>query len=116
MLVTALRAAERLAKFHQEQADKVPPGGVQDHHWDMARRCLADVEDIKGHILASGVTVENQAAHVRRHDLETALKIIERHPITHGIAMAVDAVAAARVAMARDIADALAEARGDGAG
>jgi hypothetical protein len=112
LLITALHAAETLAKFHQEQADKMPPGGVQDHHHDMTRRCLADVEDIRHQVVGAGVTVEHQADAVRRRDLETALKIIERHPITHGIAMAVDAVAAARVAMARDIADALAAARG----
>jgi hypothetical protein len=78
----------------------------------MARQCLADVEDIKHQIVSAGVTVENQAGAVRRRDLEIALRIIERHPIMHGIGMAIDAVAAARVAMARDIADALAAARG----
>jgi hypothetical protein len=112
LLITALHAAETLARFHQEQADKMPPGAVQDHRQDMARRCLADIDDIRGNIFAVGATVKDQAAAVRRHDLETALKIIERHPITYGIAMDLDTVAAARVAMARDIADALLAARG----
>jgi hypothetical protein len=94
-----LRAAETLATFHREEAENVPPGAVRDHHEDMARRCLADVEDIKHQIGGAGLTVENQATALRQRDLTTALNIVERHPIMHGIGMAVDAVAAARVAM-----------------
>jgi hypothetical protein len=62
-------------------------------------------------ILAAAVTVENQVAAMRRHDLETAQRIINQHPIMHGIGMPVEDVAQARVAMARDIADALAAER-----
>jgi hypothetical protein len=48
---------------------------------------------------------------MRRHDMEAAQRIIDRHVIMHGIGMA-DDVPAARIAMARDIADALQAARG----
>jgi hypothetical protein len=41
LLINALRAAETLASFHQEQAGKMPPDAVQVHHQDMAQRCLA---------------------------------------------------------------------------
>jgi hypothetical protein len=112
LLINALRAAETLASFHQERADTMPPGAVQDHHQDMARRCLADLDDIRGNILAASVTVEHQADAVRRRDLEVAHRIIDRHPIMHGVGMPSDDVPAARTAMARDIADAFAEARG----
>jgi hypothetical protein len=54
---TALQAAETLARFHQEQAHKMPPGVVQDHHQDMARHCLADIDDIRGHLFAVVATV-----------------------------------------------------------
>jgi hypothetical protein len=112
LLITALRAAETLARFHQEQADKMPPGAVQDHHQDLARRCLADIDDIRGHLFAVGATVEHQADAVRRHDPETAQGIIDRHVIMHGVGIHADNVPAARTAMARDIADALQAARG----
>jgi hypothetical protein len=112
LLITALQAAETLARFHQEQAGKMPPGAVQDHHQDMARRCLADIDDIRGHLFAVGATVEHQNTAMRRHDMEAAQRIIDRHPIMHGIGMASDDVPAARSAMARDIADALQTARG----
>jgi hypothetical protein len=59
LLISAMQAAETLARFHQEQAGKMPPGAVQDHHQDMAQRCLADVDDIRGHLLAVGATVEH---------------------------------------------------------
>jgi hypothetical protein len=58
----------------------------------MARRSAEDVENITNAILASGVTVEHQADALRRHDLEAALKIIERHPIMHGVGMRVEDV------------------------
>jgi hypothetical protein len=48
---------------------------------------------------------------MRRRDLEAAQNIIDRHPIMHGIVMPVEDVAQARVAMAREIADALAAER-----
>jgi queuine/archaeosine tRNA-ribosyltransferase len=112
LLITALQAAETLARFHQEQADKMPPGAVQGHQQDMARRCLADIEDIKGHLFAVGATVEHQADALRRHDLETAQRIIDRHVIMHGVGIHADDAPAARTAMARDIAEALLAARG----
>jgi hypothetical protein len=42
----------------------------------------------------------------------TAQRIIDRHPIMHGVGIPVEDVAPARVAMASDIADALAAERG----
>jgi hypothetical protein len=63
-------------------------------------------------ILASGVTPEHQATVIRGRDLVTAQRIIDRHPIMHGIGMSVEEVAQARVAPASDIADALAAERG----
>ncbi len=54
-------------------------------------------------ILAAAVTVENQAAAMRRHDLETAQRIINQHPIMHGIGMPVEDVAQARVAIWHEI-------------
>jgi hypothetical protein len=112
LLITALQAAETLARFHQEQADKMPPGAVQGHHQDMAQRCLSDVEDIRGHIFAVGLTVEHQADAVWQHDMETAQRIIDRHVIMLGMGIHADNVPAARTAIARDIADALLAARG----
>ena len=67
------------------------------NHEDMAWRCEEDAEPITREIQAAGVTVENQAAAVRSHDLATAQKIIDRHPIMHGLGMAVEDVASARV-------------------
>jgi hypothetical protein len=49
---------------------------------------------------------------VRRHDLETAQRIIDRRVIMHGVGMPSDDVPAALIAMARDIAEALQTARG----
>jgi hypothetical protein len=112
LLITALQAAETLARFHRQQADKMPPGGVQDHHQDSARRCLADVEDIRAHLFAVDATVEHQDLVMRGHDMETAQGIIDRHVIMHGVGIHADNVPAARAAMARDIADALLAARG----
>lgn len=111
MLITALQAAETLARFHREQADKMPPGSVREHNEDMARRCLADVDDIKHEILASGDMIEHQADTMRRRDMEAAQRIIDRHVIMHGVGLPADDVPAARVAIARDIADALAAER-----
>jgi hypothetical protein len=112
LLITALHAAETLARFHQEQAAKMPPGAVQTHHQDMARRCLADIEDIRAHLFAVDATVEHQDLVMRGHDMETAQGIIDRHVIMHGVGIHADNVPAARTAMARDIADALQAARG----
>ena len=81
-------------------------GEALAYHKDMARCCAEDSERITRGILATGVTVENQATAMRRRDLETAHRIIDRHPIMHGICMPVEDVAQARVAMACDIADA----------
>jgi hypothetical protein len=110
-LVTALQAAETLRTFHLEQ---VVGGGVEtgEHHFDMAQRCEEDAEDITNAILANSVTAEHQAEIVRRRDLEIAQRIIDRHVIMHGVGMAADKVPAARMAMARDIANALQVARG----
>jgi hypothetical protein len=47
----------------------------------------------------------------RRQDMETARRIIDRHVIMHGVGMPPDDVPAGRMAMARDIADALQGAR-----
>jgi hypothetical protein len=44
LLITALRAAETLARFHMEQAANVPAGLIQNRHRDMARKCLADAD------------------------------------------------------------------------
>jgi hypothetical protein len=57
-------------------------------------------------------TVKNQARTLRQFDLTVALSIIERHNIMLGIGMPLQDAVAARMAMARDIADALAEAQG----
>jgi hypothetical protein len=111
LLITALRAAETLAAFHRHRAGN-SLGATREYHLVMAGRCAEDAEDITRTIVADGGTVEHQADAVRRHDLETAQRIIERHPIMHGIGMPLDQVAQARVAMARDIADALAAERG----
>jgi hypothetical protein len=78
----------------------------------LARRCAEDAERITRASLASGVTVENQASAVRRRDLDTAQKIIDRHPIMHGVGMPVEDAAQARMVAAQDIADALAAERG----
>jgi hypothetical protein len=111
MLVTALQAAQTLGAFHRERATDTT-GDARAHHADMAWRCAEDVESITRAILASGVTVENQAAAIRSRDLVTAQRIIDRHPIMHGIGMPVEDVAPARMEMAGDIADALAAERG----
>ena len=63
----------------------MPPGGVYDHHRDMARRCLTDVDDVKHQIAAAGATVEHQADAMRRHDMTIAHRIIDRHVIMHGV-------------------------------
>jgi hypothetical protein len=86
-------------------------GGTGEYHFDMAQRCGEDAEDITNAILASGVTVEQQAEIVRRQDLEAAQRIIDRHVIFHGVGIPADKVPAARMAMARDIADAMQAAR-----
>jgi hypothetical protein len=109
----ALRAAETLAYFHQERADMMPPGAVKDHHQDMARRCLADMDDIRVNILTTSVIVEHQGEALHRRDMEMAQRIIDRQPIMHDVEMPADDVLAARTAMACDIANALAEARGE---
>jgi hypothetical protein len=115
MLATALKAAETLAVFHRQRA-KSTAGEARAYHGDMAERCADDADRIIRAILASGVTVENQAAAMRRRDLDAAHKIIVRHPIMHGVGMQIEAVGPARVAMAGDIADALAAERGELAG
>jgi hypothetical protein len=110
--ITALRAAETLAIFHLGEVENVPPGDVQNHHQDMVLHCLADVEDIKQKIVGADDTVENQARTLRQFDLTVALSIIERHNIMLGIGMPLQDAVAARMAMAREIADALQAARG----
>jgi hypothetical protein len=111
LLITALHAAETLASFHRHRAMN-SLGATREYHLDMAQRCAQDAEDITRAIVADGVSVEHQADAVRQHDMEAAQRIIDRHPIMHGIGMAADDVPAARMAMARDIADALLAARG----
>jgi hypothetical protein len=111
MLITALRAAETLAAFHLQRAGKAAGEELADH-LDRAQRCTDDVERITSEILAGGLSVENQAAAMRRRDLEAAYKIIDRHPIMHGVGIPSDDVPPAKSAMARDIADALAAERG----
>ncbi len=111
LLITALRAAETLAAYHRQRVNQTL-GAPQAYHQDMAGRCLADIEYFKRQFAAAGATFENQATEMRRRDLETAHRIVERHPIMQGIGMRLDDVAQARVAMARDIADALAAERG----
>jgi hypothetical protein len=87
LLITALRAAETLVTFHRQHVESTC-GADQRHHMDMVQRYARDVRTITREVLATGVTVENQ---VRRRDLDTAQKIIDRHPIMHGTGMAVDA-------------------------
>jgi hypothetical protein len=111
MRVTTLRAAETLAEFHRHRAENTA-GEARAYHEDMARWYVGETERIKRKVGASGVTVENQVAAMRRRDLATAQKIIDRHPIMHGVGMPVEEVAQARVAMVSDIADALAAERG----
>jgi hypothetical protein len=98
--------------FHRQHVESTA-GEDQRHHMEMARRCAGDAERITRAILASGVTIENQAAAMRRRDLDAAQKIIQRHSIMHGIGIPVDDLAPARMAMASDIADALAAERGE---
>jgi hypothetical protein len=78
----------------------------------MARRCAEDAESITRGVVAAGLTVEDQARVVRSRDMATAQRIFDRHPIMHGVGMAVDDVAQARVVMAGDIAHAPAAERG----
>jgi hypothetical protein len=111
MLVTALRAAETLAAFHVQHAEN-SVGATCEYHLDMARRCTVDAGSITHAILAAGVTMENQAEAMRRRDMETAQKILDRHVIMHGVGLPAEDVPAARTAMARDIAEALAAERG----
>jgi hypothetical protein len=111
MLVTALRAAETLVNFHRQRIENTA-GEARAYHEVTARRCAEDAERITREILATGVMVENQATAMGRRDLEAAQKIIDRHPIMHGVGMPADDVPAARMAVARDIADALLAARG----
>jgi hypothetical protein len=68
----------------------------------------ACAENITNAILASGVTVDHQAAAVRQHDMEIARRI---HIIMHGLGIHADNAPAARTALERDIADALQAAR-----
>jgi hypothetical protein len=112
LLITALYAAETLAAFHLQRA-RNSVGTTRDYHVDMAQRCAEDAQYSRRAIVADSLTVEDQAAAARSRDLETAQKIIDRHPVTHGIGIPADDVPAARLAMARDIADALAAARGE---
>jgi hypothetical protein len=67
MLVTALHAAETLTTFHVQQIVQTA-GGRQDYHLDMAERCEVDIEDIKQHLAAEGVTVENQNLAMRSRE------------------------------------------------
>jgi hypothetical protein len=114
LIVTALHAAETLAAFHLQRAENTA-GAAREYHLDMARRCTEDVERSRRAILAASVTIEHQADVVRQRDMETAQRIIDRHAIMHGMGMSADDVPAARMAMARDIADALRTARGGAA-
>jgi hypothetical protein len=111
LLITALRAAETLAKYHRQRA-AYSAGEARAYHQDMARRCAEDAESITRGIGAAGLTVEDQATVVRSRDMATAQRILDRHPIMHGTGMPVEDVAQARVAMASDIAHALAAERG----
>lgn len=111
LLFTAQQAAETLAAFHQQRAEYAT-GEAREYHVDMAQRCVADAEQSGRAILANAATVRHQADAVRRHDMETAQRIISRHPIMQGIGMPTEEIAAARAAMVRDIADALQAARG----
>jgi hypothetical protein len=110
MLLTALRGAETLSAFHRQRAADTA-GDTRAYHADMAQCYAEDAERITRAILVAGLTIENQAAAMRRRDLDAAHKIISRHPIMHGVGMPVEEVAQARVAMAGDIADALAAER-----
>lgn len=112
MLITALRAAETLAAFHRQRTANTA-GEARSYHEDMAGRCAEDAELMTSGIVASGVTVEDQGEAMRRRDLEAAYRIIDRHPIMHGIGLAAEEVGQARSAMACDIADALAAERGE---
>jgi hypothetical protein len=95
----SLRRPDRNASF----AD-LPQGFPRCH---VERRDHDDVaDDIKRMSGAACGAVENKD--LRRHDTEAAQRIIDRHPIMHGIGMAVE-----DMAVARDIADALAGARGE---
>jgi hypothetical protein len=111
MLITAWRAAETLTAFHRQRAADTA-GEARAYHADMASRCAEDAECMTREIIASGVMPEHQATVIRSRDLVTAQRIIDRHPIMHGVGMPVEEVAPARVAMASDIADALAAERG----
>jgi hypothetical protein len=92
LLVTALRAAETLAAFHRQCVEN-NAGEARAYHEVTARRCAEDAERITREILATGVTVENQATAMRRRDLEAAQKIIDRHVIMHGVGMPAENVA-----------------------
>jgi hypothetical protein len=110
LLATALHAAETLKTFHLERV--VADGGeTGEHHFAMAQRCEEDAKDITTAILANSTTVDHQAEIVRRQDLEVAQRIIDRHVIMRSVGMTAADAQAARMAMARDIADALQAAR-----
>lgn len=112
MLITALHAAQTLATFHGERVQQTL-GTHQAYHQDMARRCTANVEDIRRALAESGVSVENQANVLSQRYMAAAHAIIDRHPLTQG--RGVDDVPAARKALAKDISSAIAASRELGA-
>ncbi len=111
LLFTAQQAAETLAAFHRQRAEYAT-GEAREYHLDMAQRCAADAEESGRAILANAATVRHQADAVRRHDMEAAQRIINRHPVMQGVGLPPEEIPAARAAMVHDIADALQAARG----
>jgi hypothetical protein len=107
-LINALRAAETLAAFHQQQ--RAHRGDEYDI--EMAERCEKDAALIKDVLLDYDITPENQAERLRQHDIATAQAIVEQRVPPKWRA----SEEAPRVleALARDIAEALQAARGEG--
>ena len=108
-LITAMRAAVTLAAHHRRLAEN-STGETRAYHLDMIRRCLGDIENIRGQIAAAGVTPEHQVNVLHQRDLETAQAIIARHVLPEWLTD--ERAPRALEAMAQDIADAMLATRG----
>jgi hypothetical protein len=105
-LINALRAAETLAAFHQQQ--RAHRG--DEYNIEMAERCEKDAALIRDVLLDYDITPENQAEVMRKRDVAAAQAIIERRvpPAWRSS----DEAPRVLEAMVRDIAGALQTARG----
>jgi hypothetical protein len=76
----------------------------------MRRRCLEDIDDIKGQLAASGTTAENQARAVRSQDVQVGQRIVAAHLLPEWRAS--EKAPPAMEVLAQAIADAMRTARG----